>query len=78
MTEPQSPADQLRPDAPITPSNEPGSQSSSGMSTSINDALVDALEREKRKRGEPLDIEEDKPGSPINRSPEASTGPVQE
>ncbi|RAK63508.1 hypothetical protein [Hymenobacter edaphi] len=82
MTEHPNPADQPQPDAEINRANEPGSQSSSGMSNRYDDALVDALEREKQQRGEPLDISEDSlntaEGSPIGRSPEASTGPVQD
>ncbi|RTQ47726.1 hypothetical protein EJV47_17550 [Hymenobacter gummosus] len=80
MTEQQPAADQLRPDAKITPSTEPGSQSSSGMSSRLDDALVEAHEREKLRRGEPSDVSEESlnAGSPIGRSPEASTGPVQD
>ncbi|GAB3840153.1 hypothetical protein [Hymenobacter jeollabukensis] len=82
MTEHPNSADQPRPDAEINRANEPGSQSSSGMSNRIDDALVDALERDKKQRGEPLDITEEtlksSVGSPIGRSPEASTGPVQD
>ncbi|MCC3159562.1 hypothetical protein LJ737_20135 [Hymenobacter sp. 15J16-1T3B] len=78
MTEHPNQADQPRPDAEINRANEPGSQSSSGMSSRVDDALVDALEREKKQRGEPLDISEESLGSPIGRSPEASTGPVQD
>ena len=82
MNQQPSSADQLRPDAEISPATEPGSQSSSGMSNRLDDALVEAQQREKKQNGEPLDIAEehlDSPaGSPIGRSPEASTGPVQD
>lgn len=69
----------------------PGSQSSSGTTDRINDSLVEAHQREKQERGEKLDVpasalsgavgqdqdaKESKPGSPINRDPEATTGPV--
>jgi hypothetical protein len=73
--------------------NQPGSQSSSGMSSDINDSLVEAYEREKQQKGEPLDVAPESLGanftaqsseqtgdadrnSPINRNPEATTGPV--
>lgn len=82
MSQHPSSADQPQPDAKITPATEPGSQSSSGMSNRLDDALVDALERKKMRKGEPLDISEEglgaPAGSPLGRSPEASTGPVQD
>ncbi|GAB2947510.1 hypothetical protein GCM10027048_10570 [Hymenobacter coalescens] len=84
MNTSQPNADQPRPDAEINAQNKPGSQSSSGMSDQLDDALVEAHEREKQRRGEPLDVSEEtlgdssEPGSPIGRSPEASTGPVQD
>jgi hypothetical protein len=87
------PANQARPDAELNNSNKPGSQSSSGMSNRLDDALVEAHERDKQRRGEPLDVsaealgdapaagaaDPDAPaGSPLGRSPEAATGPVQD
>ncbi|OON68586.1 hypothetical protein [Hymenobacter sp. CRA2] len=84
MTEPQNTADQPRPDAELNKSNEPGSQSSSGMSNQLDDALVEAHERDKQRRGEPLDVTPEAFGgqaeqagdSPLGRNPEATTGPV--
>ena len=83
MTEQQS-ADQLRPDEEINKPNQPGSQSSSGMSNRVDDQLVEAMERDKLRRGEPLDVTPEglgndaRPESPIGRSPEAATGPIQD
>ncbi len=84
MNEQQTGAEQPRPDAAINQSNQPGSQSSSGMTDRIDDQLVEALEREKQRRGEPLDVTPEalngtaQPDSPVGRSPEAATGPIQD
>lgn len=78
MSQHPSSADETRPDAKLSPATEPGSQSSSGMSSHLDDSLVKALERQKMQRGEPLDISEEDLGTPLGRNPEATTGPVQD
>ncbi|WP_345224903.1 hypothetical protein [Hymenobacter koreensis] len=61
----------------------PGSQSSSGMSTRTDDALLEAMQREQKRTGQALNAPDatgeaspDAAHTPINRNPEATTGPV--
>ncbi|WP_400190286.1 o-succinylbenzoate synthase [Hymenobacter sp. B81] len=69
----QAPQDDLHDD--LKALTTPGSQSGSGVSLENNDVLLDAAARARR-ASEAAQPGDQAAGSPINRSPEASTGPA--